>query len=75
MDRTPTTIEELQQLAEINMSPEHKEFVRRGSYGNWTRDRNREKLNGLALNPRLLKDTTNRKFSNYLRGYKNRYVD
>tara|TARA_Y100000588_G_scaffold94904_1_gene102925 strand:+ start:4432 stop:5496 length:1065 start_codon:yes stop_codon:yes gene_type:complete len=66
----PTTIDEIQHLAEINMSSQHGQFVRRGSYGNWTRDRNREKLNQLALNPRLLRDTTKRDLSTTVLGSK-----
>lgn len=70
MVTTPTTIEELQQLAEIRMSLEHRQFVDRGSHGNWTRDRNREKLEELALNPRLLRDTTKRDLSTTVLGRK-----
>jgi 4-hydroxymandelate oxidase len=50
----PTTIAELQQLAEPGIALEQRKFVRRGSGGNGTRDRNLAKLDGLALNPRLL---------------------
>jgi isopentenyl diphosphate isomerase/L-lactate dehydrogenase-like FMN-dependent dehydrogenase len=64
----PSTIAELQQLAEKVMSPEHRLFVGRGSFGDWTRDRNRAKLDEISLNPRLLRDTTGRDLSTTVLG-------
>ena len=52
------------------MSPGHRRFVRRGSYGNWTVDRNRRKLDEIALNPRLLRDTSGRDLSTTVLGQK-----
>ncbi len=68
MPSGPTTIPELQQLAERVMSPEHRRFVRRGSYGNWTLDRNHRKLDEIAVNPRLLRDTSHRDLSTTVLG-------
>ena len=68
MAPTPTTISELQQLAEQVMSPDHIRFVRRGAYGDWTLDRNCRKLDEIAVNPRLLRDTSDRDLSTTVLG-------
>ena len=68
MGSAPTTISELQELAERVMSPAHRRFVRRGSYGDWTVERNRRKLDEIALNPRLLRDTSGRDLSTTVLG-------
>ena len=68
MTSAPTTISELQEFAERVMSPDHRQFVRRGSYGDWTRDRNRSELDEIALNPRLLRDTGDRDLSTTVLG-------
>lgn len=68
MTSAPSSIGELQELAEKVMSPGHSKFVRRGSYEDWTRDRNRAKLDEIALNPRLLRDTTDRDLSTTVLG-------
>ena len=60
MSSPPTTIDELQEHAERVMSPDLVRFVRRGAYGNWTVDRNRRKLDEIAVNPRLLRDMSGR---------------
>ena len=70
MTSAPTTISELQELAERVMSPGHRQFVRRGSYANWTVDRNRRKLDEIALNPRLVRDTSGRDMSTTVLGQK-----
>ena len=70
MTSAPTTILELQKFAERVMSPAHRRFVRRGSHGDWTRDRNRSKLDEIAVNPRLLKDTADRDLSTTVLGEK-----
>ncbi len=64
----PTTIAELRAAAESNMSPEQRHFVARGIGENWTRDRNREKLDEIALNPPVLVDTTQRDLSTTVLG-------
>ncbi len=64
----PTTIAELRAAAESNMSPEQRHFVARGIGENWTRDRNREKLDEIALNPPVLMDTTERDLSTTVLG-------
>jgi isopentenyl diphosphate isomerase/L-lactate dehydrogenase-like FMN-dependent dehydrogenase len=64
----PSSIRELQELAEKVMSPGHSKFVRRGSYEDLTRDRNRAKLDEIALNPRLLRDTADRDLSTTVLG-------
>ena len=63
MATAPMTISELQELAEPKMSPDQREFVRRGIGANWTRDRNRSKLDEIALNPRLLRPAGDRDLS------------
>ena len=68
MSPAPTTISELQEFAERVMSPGHRRFVRRGSYGNWTVERNRRKLDEIALNPQLLRDTSARDLSTTVLG-------
>ncbi len=68
MSSPPTTIAELQELAEQVMSPDLVRFVRRGAYGNWTLDRNRRKLDEIAVNPRLLMDITGRDLSTTVLG-------
>ena len=60
---SPSTIDELQHIAEQMMLPDHNKFVDHGSYGDWTKERNRSKLDEISLNPRLLRDTTNRYLS------------
>ena len=69
MSSEPTTIAELQRLAEPLMSRERREFVSRGYGGNWTRDRNLAKLDELALNPRLLTAVNNRDLSTTVLGH------
>ena len=64
----PMTISELQELAEPVMPPEQREFVRRGIGANWTRDRNRSKLDEIALNPRLLTAVSDRDLSTTVLG-------
>ncbi|MYB50304.1 MAG: alpha-hydroxy-acid oxidizing protein [Dehalococcoidia bacterium] len=59
----PTTIVELQAMAEAKMAPDQRYFVARGVGENWTRDRNRAKLDEIALNPPVLVDTTDRDLS------------
>ena len=68
MSSPPTTIAELQELAERVMSPDLIRFVRRGAYGNWTVDRNRRKLDEIAVNPRLLRDVSGRDLSTTVLG-------
>ncbi len=68
MSSPPTTIAELQELAERAMSPDLVRFVRRGAFGNWTVDRNRRKLDEIAVNPRLLKDVSRRDLSTTVLG-------
>ena len=68
MSSPPTTIPELQELAERVMSPDLIRFVSRGAYGNWTVDRNRRKLDEIAVNPRLLRDASNRDLSTTVLG-------
>ena len=50
------------------MSPDLIRFVSRGAYGNWTVDRNRRKLDEIAVNPRLLRDASNRDLSTTVLG-------
>ena len=50
------------------MSQDHIRFVRRGAYGNWTVDRNRRKLDEIAVDPRLLRDTSARDLSTTVLG-------
>lgn len=64
----PTTIAELQAAAELKMAPDQRYFVSRGVEQNWTRDRNRTKLNEIALNPPVLVDTTQRDLSTTVLG-------
>ena len=64
----PTTIAELQAAAESKMAPDQRYFVSRGVEGNWTRDRNRAKLDEIALNPPVLVDTTERDLSTTVLG-------
>ena len=45
------------------MAPDQRHFVARGVGENWTRDRNRAKLDEMALNPPVLVDTTERDLS------------
>ena len=45
------------------MAPTQRDFVRRGTGGNWTRDRNRAKLDEIAVNPRLLVSIADRDLS------------
>ena len=61
-------MDELQRLAEMQMSPTQRDFVRRGWGGNWTRDRNRAKLDGIALAPRLLVSVADRDMSTTVLG-------
>lgn len=68
MSSQPTTIAELQELAEQVMSPDLVRFVRRGAFGNWTVDRNRRKLDEIAVNPRLLRDVSRRDLSTTVLG-------
>ena len=68
MPPTPTTIAELQEHAERVMSPDLVRFVSRGSYGNWTLDRNRRKLDEIAFNPCLLRDVSGRDLSTTVLG-------
>ncbi len=68
MNIAPSSISELQELAEPLMSAEQMEFVRRGVYEDWTRDRNRAKLDEIALNPRLLIDVSDRDLSTTVLG-------
>ena len=63
MSSAPMTIPELQELAERMMPPDHREFVSGGTGANWTRDRNRTKLDEIALNPRLLRAVDDRDLS------------
>ena len=51
------------------MSPTQRDFVRRGWGGNWTRDRNRAKLDEIALNPRLLVSIAGRSMSTTVLGH------
>lgn len=50
------------------MAPDQRHFVARGVEENWTRDRNRTKLNEIALNPPVLVDTTQRDLSTTVLG-------
>ena len=68
MAPAPTTISEFQEFAERVMSPDLSRFVRRGAYGNWTVDRNRRKLDEIAVNPRLLRDVSGRDLSTIVLG-------
>ena len=52
------------------MSPTQRDFVRRGWGGNWTRDRNRAKLDQIALNPRLLVSVADRDMSTTVLGHR-----
>ena len=54
--------------AQKAMSPEQWHFVSRGFWNNWTRDRNRAKLDDIALMPRLLRDVSNRDLSTTVLG-------
>ena len=63
-------IQELQQIAESSMTENHINFVNRGAYNNWTRDRNRTKLDEISINPRLLRDITGRDISTTVQGEK-----
>jgi isopentenyl diphosphate isomerase/L-lactate dehydrogenase-like FMN-dependent dehydrogenase len=65
----PATIADLQRLAELEMAPTQRDFVRRGTGGNWTRDRNRVKLNEIAVNPRMLVSIANRDLSTTVLGH------
>lgn len=64
----PMTITELQALAEPMMEDDQREFVARGVWSNWTRDRNRARLDEIALNPPVLLDTTDRDLSTTVLG-------
>jgi len=64
----PMTIAELQALAEPMMDLDQHKFVARGVWGNWTRDRNRAKLDDIALNPPVLVDTSKRDLSTTVLG-------
>ncbi len=66
----PMTIAELRALAEPRMDADQREFVARGVWGNWTRDRNRSKLDEIALNPPVLVDTSKRDLSTTVLGQK-----
>ncbi len=59
----PATVAELQAMAELKMTLEQRHFVARGVGENWTRDRNRSKLDEIALDPPVLVDTTERDLS------------
>ena len=50
------------------MSPEQSRFVSRGSGENWTRNRNRKKLDEIALNPRMLVSVAQRDLSTTVLG-------
>jgi 4-hydroxymandelate oxidase len=50
------------------MAPEQRDFVRRGSGENWTRDRNRAKLDEIAFNPRWLVPVADRDLSSTVVG-------
>ena len=50
------------------MAPTQRDFVRRGTGGNWTRDRNRAKLDEIAVNPRLLVSIADRDLSTTVLG-------
>ena len=54
---------ELQAVAERRMTADQRHFVARGVDGNRTRDRNRAKLDEIALNPPVLVDATRRDLS------------
>ena len=64
----PSTITELQAMAQSKMAPDQRYFVARGIGENWTRDRNRAKLDEIALNPPVLVDTTERDLSTMVLG-------
>ncbi len=64
----PMTIADLQALAEPMMDDDMRAFVARGVWGNWTRDRNRAKLDEIALNPPVLLDTSDRDLSTTVLG-------
>ena len=51
------------------MAPTQRDFVRRGTGGNWTRDRNRTKLDEIAVNPRLLVSIADRDLSTTVLGH------
>ena len=51
------------------MAPTQRDFVRRGTGGNWTRDRNRAKLDEIAVNPRLLVSIADRDLSTTVLGH------
>ena len=50
------------------MAADQRHFVARGIGENWTRDRNRAKLDEIALNPPVLVDTTKRDLSTTVLG-------
>ena len=68
MNIEPTTISELQCVAETKMSPNQHHFVNRGSGDNWTLNRNRSKFDEIALNPSMLVSISQRDLSTTVLG-------
>ena len=58
MTDLPISIAELQAFSETKMHKVQRKFVARGVAANWTRDRNRQKLDEIGVVPRALIDVS-----------------